>query len=341
MATIKIGLKAVFTCRQLYNNTRILQAHSYMCDFDPSYGYSSDQLFRVEPPAEPEDFVSFWRQRYRKAMRVDPVPSLEHNATEHPKFDCYDLHYHSTDGFEIGGWVISPRQGPVRRGVVVGHGYGGRDGPDFNVPIDDAVYFFPCFRGLSRSRLWPISDNPAYHVLHDIDRPERYILGGCVEDLWLAVSAMMRCFPETQGRIAYIGSSFGGGIGALALPWDSRILRAHLHVPSFGHHPLRLRLPTWGSAAAVQSYQRIHGSVQDTLSYYDAAVAARHIRIPVHVAAALADPVVAPPGQFSIYNALPEEKMLFLLDWGHSEYPAQAVQEDALNQDLREFFGAL
>lgn len=312
-----------------------------MFDFDPTYGYSLEQLLRVEPPAEPEDFAAFWRRRYRKAMQADPGRLLERNATEHLEFDCYDLHYRSTDGFDIGGWVAVPKQGPVRRGVIVGHGYGGRDGPDFNIPIADAAYLFPCFRGLSRSRRWPISDDPAYHVLHDIDRPERYILGGCVEDLWLAVSVMIGQFPQTAGHIAYLGSSFGGGIGALALPWDSRIQRAHLQVPSFGHHPLRLRLPTLGSAAAVQSYQRIHGSIQSTLSYYDAAVAARHIEIPVHIAAALADPVVAPPGQFSIYNALPKKKELFVLEWGHSEYPAQAEQESALNGAIREFFETL
>ncbi len=312
-----------------------------MFDFDPTYGYSLEQLLRVEPPAEPENFASFWWQRYSKALQEDPCQLLERNAMEHPEFECYDLHYRSTDGFEIGGWAIVPKHRSVQRGVIVGHGYGGRDGPDFNIPIADAAYLFPCFRGLSRSRRWPISDNPAYHVLHDIDRPEHYILGGCVEDVWLAVSAMLLQFPQTTGHIAYWGSSFGGGIGALALPWDARIQRAHLHVPSFGHHPLRLRLPSLGSASAVQLYQRFHGSIQATLSYYDAAVAACHIEIPVHVAAALADPVVAPPGQFSIYNALPREKRLFVLDWGHSEYPTQAEQEVDLNEELQEFFGTL
>ena len=72
-----------------------------------------------------------------------------------------------------------------------------------------------------------------------------------------------------------------------------------------------------------------------------AAVAALNIRIPVHVAAALADPVVAPPGQFSIYNALPRGKKLFLLDMGHSAYPRQAAQEKALLSELQDFFSDL
>jgi cephalosporin-C deacetylase len=125
----------------------------------------------------------------------------------------------------------------VTRGVIVGHGYGGRESPDFDLPIADAAFFFPCFRGLSRSRHWPISDNPSYHVLHHIDKRDKYILGGCVEDLWLAVSTIVKLFPTTVGHLAYLGISFGGGIGALALPWDNRIQRAHFNVPSFGNNP--------------------------------------------------------------------------------------------------------
>jgi len=136
-----------------------------------------------------------------------------------------------------------------------------------------------------------------------------------VEDLWLAVSSLLKLFPATAGHLAYLGSSFGGGIGALALPWDMRIQRAHFNVPSFGNHPLRLQLPTWGSAAAMQKYQREHGNILVTLNYYDAAIAAQSIQVPVHIAVALADPVVAPPGQFSIYNALRGKKNCLCLTW--------------------------
>lgn len=200
---------------------------------------------------------------------------------------------------------------------------------------------FPCFRGLSRSQQPSVSTDPYYHVLHDIDKPQQYIIGGCVEDLWLAVSALQLLFPAVRGHVGYSGISFGGGIGALALPWDERIQRAHLNVPTFGNQPLRLQLPTIGSGAAVQRYQQQHGNVMDTLQYYDAASAAGFIRQPVHVAAALFDPAVAPPGQFSIYNALPESSPLFVLEAGHFSYPQQAAQEQALLAELEVFFAQL
>lgn len=312
-----------------------------MTDFDPSYGYTLDRLLRIAPPPQPEGFAEFWQVRYARCIQLNPHSHLDRCGWSHPDFECFDLHYRSTDNIEIGGWGLIPKHGPVTRGVIVGHGYGGREGPDFHLPIPGAAFLFPCFRGLSRSRHWPISDDPKYHVLHDINNKDRYILGGCVEDLWLAVSALLQLFPSVTGHVAYLGISFGGGIGALALPWDGRIQRAHFNVPSFGHQPLRLQLPTWGSAASVQNYQREHGNILATLSYYDAAVAAKNITIPVHVAAALADPMVAPPGQFSIYNALPDRKQLFVLDQGHSDYPGQAMQEKALLAELQEFFSGL
>ncbi|NOT13688.1 MAG: deacetylase [Methylococcaceae bacterium] len=309
-----------------------------MYNFDPSYGYSLEKLLRIATPASPDNFAEFWQARYEKVMLLtSPYPRLKPSSQTHPNFECYDINYRSTNNYDIGGWLLIPKNGSIRRGIIVGHGYGGRDGPDFHLPIDNAAFLFPCFRGLSRSRRWPISDNPSFHVLHDIDKKDHYILGGCVEDLWLAVSVLLNVCPAVSGHIAYLGISFGGGIGALALPWESRIQRAHLNVPSFGNHPLRLQLPTLGSAAAVQAYQRERGNALATLAYYDAAIASRYTQAPVHVAAALADPVVSPPGQFSIYNALPPNKKLFLLDWGHADYAGQFEQQRALLSDLQEF----
>lgn len=312
--------------------------HAY--PFDPTYGYTLEEFLRIEPPEPPADFAAFWQARYDRAAAVRPEPRLGHVVEQH-RYAMRDLSFQSTGGFTIGGWVLAPLDRPIHRGLVVGHGYGGRDGPDFHLPVEDCALLFPCFRGLSRSRAPGVSAAPEWHVLHDIQDRNRYILGGCVEDLWLSVTVLEELFPETRGHIGYLGISFGGGIGALALPWDSRIRRAHLNVPTFGHMPLRLSLPTLGSGAAVSYYQRRHGNAIDTLRYYDAATAARFSAIPVHVAAARFDPFVAPPGQFAVYNALPEPKRLFVLDAGHCEYPGQAEQERQLWSDLRTFFEPL
>jgi len=309
--------------------------------FDPSYGYALEQLLAVAAPPEPPGFVPFWRGRFRRACEIDPFPKVVPSGIRHPRFQVFDLAYGSTDEITIKGWVAAPREAEVRRGFVLGHGYGGIAEPDLDLPLPDAAYVIPCFRGLSRSRQPTIPEDPSRHVLHDIDRRDRYILGGCVEDLWLAVSALLVLYPSAGGHLGYMGVSFGGGIGALAAPWDDRIQRIHMNVPSFGHQPLRLSLPTVGSAAAVRDYQHREGNALETLSFYDAAVAAGHIRQPAHVAAALFDPAVAPPGQFAIYNAIPGSKELFVLDAGHFDWPERAEQERRLKAKLRAFFAPL
>jgi len=314
-------------------------AHGF--SFDPSYGYTLETLLAVGCPQEPEDFVAFWQSRLKHALQIDPAARLTGSCGSRADFRVHDVRYLSTDGMVIGGWLLVPDQSEIRRGIVVGHGYGGRDAPDFHLPVSETVLLFPCFRGLSRSRRPDLPDNPALHVLNGIDTPERYILGGCVEDLWLGVSALLELYPQIEGHVGYMGTSFGGGIGALALAWDRRVQRGHLNVPTFGNQPLRLTLPTVGSGEALRGYAREHRNVMVTLRYYDAALAARHITSPVHLAAALFDPAVAPPGQFSIYNALRCPKRLFVLAAGHFDYPGRMEQETRLLEDLRDFFAPL
>ena len=61
----------------------------------------------------------------------------------------------------------------------------------------------------------------------------------------------------------------------------------------------------------------------------------------VHIAAALFDPFVAPPGQFAIFNSWLGEKSLFTLDAGHFDYPERVPQENALRIELLTFFNNL
>ncbi len=308
--------------------------------FDPSYGYNLERLLQVQAPAPPLDFVDFWQKRYAHSMTLNPQPTLTPLPAQ-AGFDIYNLRYNSTDKVTIQGWVAVPHAQVVTRAVIIGHGYGGCSAPEIKFSLPNAAFVFPCFRGLNRSELPRVSTQPEQHVLSGIDDPEHYILGGCVEDLWLAVSSILQLFPATYGHIGYAGISFGGGIGALALPWDLRIERAHLNVPTFGDQPLRLQLPTVGSGEGVRRYQAKYGNVMSTLQYYDAASAARFIHQPMHIAAALFDPVVAPPGQFAVYNALEHEKYLFVLDAGHFDYPQQTQQAQALKQELEAFFHEL
>jgi len=316
-----------------------LQPFKHNYPFDPCYGYSQDDLLAVGAPDGPEDFYAFWTKRYLRAMEMDPKPVIKPLGRVKKGWRTHDLSYQSTDGVKIGGWCLTPADGPVEKVLVILHGYGGRVAPDYHWEFEKTALLFPCARGIGRSPHRPISANPMWHVLHDIQNPDLYVHGGCVADVWLGVGAALGLFPQAEGRIGLIGASFGGGIGTMALAWDRRIARAHFSVPSFGNQPLRLKLKTTGSGAAVQSmHKRKPAIVERTLGYFDAAIAARWVTVPVHFGCALFDPMVAPPGQFAIHNAVRSEKRLFTLRAGHFEYPGQGSDERAMLQEVHEFF---
>jgi cephalosporin-C deacetylase len=131
-----------------------------------------------------------------------------------------------------------------------------------------------------------------------------------------------------------MGGSFGGGIGAMALAWDSRFKSGFLSVPSFGNHPLRVTLPCTGSGESVRNYYQDHPEVLDVLAYFDSATHARRIGIPVLCECALFDPAVPPPGQFAVYNALAGPKELTVRQAGHFTYLAEADDNQRLRATL-------
>jgi len=306
--------------------------------FDPTHGYSIEQLLTVEAPLPPADFEDFWRARYERTLRIAPKLKLRDTGQDVASWRVFEISYSSTDRVRVKGWLLLPLGAAPRRGFVIGHGYSGREAPDTHLPFPDAALLFPCARGLGRTHHGTISNNPMWHVLHDIHDRNRYVLGGCVEDLWQGVSALLRMCPEVTGHVGYLGISFSGGVGALALPWDDRVQRAHLNVPTFGNQPLRLELGSIGSAASVQRFARRHPRVRETLAYFDAATAARYLRQPVHCACAPFDPAVAPAGQFSIYNAIPGPKSLFTLTAGHHAYSDQGKEEQELLREIDNYF---
>lgn len=229
-----------------------------------------------------------------------------------------EIEFDAWGGRRIGGWLLRPTHGSAAVGVVMGHGYGGRSAPAalpaFGWP---AAVLQVCMRGFHRSAFADLPVAAAEHVVHGIEGRETYLHRGCTTDIWAAATALLEVEPQIVGSLCYWGESFGGGIGAMALPWDQRFRRAFLDIPSFGHHPLRLTLPCCGSGEAVGRYYANHPEVAEVLRYFDAAVHARHIICPTMIAAACFDPAVPPPGQFAVYHALRCERELFVRQYAH------------------------
>jgi cephalosporin-C deacetylase len=309
--------------------------HSF--SFDPTYGYDETTLLAVTAPSEPEGFCSFWRATYTQTLAT-PL-NLEHREMQSsdPAVAKFEVEFDGLGGARVGAWLTVPRNG-YSRGVVVGHGYGGREGPDDRIPGPPAAAIFPCARGFNRSRASGIPDSALSHVLHGIESRESYIHRMCAADLWSAASALLHLYPRARQCLQYQGTSFGGGLGAIALPWDHRFCKAVLDVPSFGNHPVRVKLPCVGSGEAVRLLYLQRPEVLSVLSYFDAAIAARHIHIPTLVGCALFDPAVPPPGQFSVFNCLSGPRRLFVRPASHFDYPQDTAMNEAFFTQANAWF---
>jgi cephalosporin-C deacetylase len=306
--------------------------------FDPTYGYDLSQLMRVPAPGGPVDFASFWQATHELAAAIPLRLSTREIDSKPDGPRIYEVEFNSWGNFRTGGWVTIPREGKVRRGFVISHGYGGREAPDLALPVGEAAAIFPCARGFHRSACAGIPGDGSQHVLIGIESREKYVHRGCAAEIWAALRALLEFVPETGKRLDYIGGSFGGGIGALMLPWESRFRSAYLAVPSFGNHPLRVTLPCTGSGESVRKYYQKRPEVLDVLAYYDSATAARHIRVPVLFSCALFDPAVPPPGQFAVYNGVPGTRKLVVRQAGHCEYPGQVEDDGVLDASVRAWF---
>mgnify|MGYP006274748811 CR=1 FL=1 len=284
---------------------------------------TESELLAVRPPdTEPSDFAAFWRATHAAAMDIDPKPAIRPIWSPDPGIRVFEVHYTSYGGERIGGWMTVPED--PRAALVVGHGYGGRTWFEMEHSGRGFATFFPCIRGFGLSVSSVIPWTKAQHVVHGIEHKDSYVLRGCVADLWLASTVLLDYLSGvTAGKtlaLAYIGGSFCGGLGALMLPWDERVRAAYLRHPTFGHHLIRLQIPSGGSAESVRLYALDHPEVREVLAYYDAATAAKRITIPTLCAPALSDPKVTPLGQFAVANALRNSE-LFTLPVGHAAGP--------------------
>lgn len=306
--------------------------------FDPTYGCDAAALRAIRPPAEVADFGAFWQATYAETRAVPAAVTLEAVTDTHPTHRVRGIAFTTLGGHRVGGWLLEPRTDVPARGLVIGHGYGGRSDPGTGWLPADAVALLPCAPGFHRSARADLPDVAHRHVIHGIAHRDTYLIRFCVASLWSAASVLLDLHPQLAGRLYFHGGSFGGGLGALAVPWDDRFQAACLEVPTFGHHPWRLRCPCVGSGEAVRSYQAAHPEVVDVLAYYDAAVAATRARVPLIGVPAFFDPAVPPPGQWAVINGWAGPVDVCPITAGHFDNPHAVAEYRSQREAMRARF---
>lgn len=297
--------------------------------FDGSFGFTLDTLREVPPIAPPRGFEARWRDWRERARAVDAAPVVLSSTTVDDR-ELSLIELSGVDGVRLRAWFVATSDGAAARvGVVHGHGYGGRDAVDLRRVPAYAAAVFPVARGLGALNIdvGAPQDREA-HVLQGLAQPDEYVIGLCARDLWLAAAALIALAGDMP--LYYVGESLGGGLGALAVPWDERFVGATLIVPTFGQYDARLAVPCLGSGEFQRAWVLRHPEAREQLRLFDASTSALFFRIPVRVEAALWDQNVPPQGQFAVANAVPKVERA-ILPAGHAEYPGvESVTSDAV-----------
>ncbi|MDF3129490.1 acetylxylan esterase [Kiritimatiellaeota bacterium B1221] len=309
-------------------------------DFDPTYGHTVTDLQAIDYVDEaPADFAEFWQGLHAKAMAVPLELEVEEDLPLEGGFRCQLVRYRVWPDYRVGAWVIFHEEHPRPDfGVVMGHGYGGREAPEVSFARKDRIVIFTVAPGfhISQDDRLPLND-AGKHVVYGIESRERYLLAACAATIWRGVDVLTELTQGSVKRFHYHGWSFGGGMGALSVPWESRFESAELGHVTFANHPFRLRNECVGSGAAVRERWLKDPSIEETLVYYDAAFSVRHLKIPTLFGCSCFDPAVPPPGQWSAANSHPGPSRATAFPVGHFAYahPQSAEAEQTHAQNLK------
>lgn len=303
--------------------------HSF--PFDPTQGYDHAALQRVEPPGEePSDFDAFWKDLRERTEKASLEPVWIEEPCGQDGFRLLRLTYGIGQNFRSAAWLTLPEDAEsIRAGLVASHGYDGRASVEPGLYRPGFAVVLPVAPGFHISADPRLPHNEANrHVVHGIETPQTYVLGLCAAAIWKSLDAAQAVVGRELKRWHYCGWSFGGGMGALALPWEPRVQSAEIGQPTFGHHPLRLQQPSTGSSHAVRERFLRDPEILRTLAYFDAATAIQRLTIPVAFACALFDPAVTPPGQFAVANAHRGPKRISAFLTGHFEWSGPNLAEE-------------
>jgi cephalosporin-C deacetylase len=306
---------------------------------DPSFGYTIQDLLTIDPlPQLPAGGEEYWRSRYQRALNTAPQVEWEGDEVVGKRYIRRVVRFSSSDGRRLGAWLMIPSDREVKRLLVAGHGYGSVT-PPLDLMFEKTACLHFCSRGFADLARFPdLPAEVAGHVVHGIEERDQYMHGWCAEDVWCTVNALLQLYPDPSLPLYYWGGSFGGGIGAMAVPWDLRIKAAYLEVPSFGNHPVRLQHPCTGSGEFVRQKYLKNPRVAETLSWFDAAATMAYARNPVLFGCAILDPAVPPFGQFSVWHAHPGKKKLIVLPGGHLEYPGMVECMTRRMEEVKQWF---
>ncbi len=279
-------------------------------------------------PNPPEGFEAFWSSL---AVAAEAFPlSFEIREQDQIAHDGHHVRlvdFQGRDGV-LHGWVATPRHevkaspgflwlAPYSRWSMLPNEYGTRAGLSslsFNFFGEDAFHeeVYTPKRG---------------YFAEGVESPESWIFGRMAFDAIVAGRVLAALDEVDEGRIGVSGMSQGGGMSIwLGAVWP--VVKAVVaEMPFLGGMDWVLgqnrpfRYPLKELTDVMQSSAEMGEKVRRTVSFFDTVNLAAHCRVPTRVTLGLKDPAVRPEQARAVFAALPGEKEIEELDWGHDWHP--------------------
>lgn len=280
------------------------------------------------PYSVPEDLSSFWNGVAEEAFKAP----LEMTRSVSNDFDLQGFRVETLSfvgilGNRIHGWIAVPdgvRHAPgllwippYGRESVLPNSYSTRPGYvslSFNFHGESAFHQekYVIARG---------------YFADGADSPETWIFKTMFQNAVLASRVLQAQIEVDETKIGAMGISQGAGMSIWLGAWNPIIKSVCADLPFLGAVGDTLlnavyRYPLKEIRDFMDSIPIGEARVLNTLSYYDTVFQAQMAKVPVQVTLGLKDPACRPPTVREIYEAIPTEKRLLEIDWGHDYHPS-------------------
>ncbi len=284
------------------------------------------QVNAIRPTGSPpKDFDRFWRSAKAELIRipVDPIVELVQDSTIPDGCTNYKISLASTGGGRVHGWFTVPKgKGPFSTVLFV-PGAGVRRTSKATVFAKAGLAVL----SINVHGIEPDKEKEYYHNLStniykgddyfffNKKDPHRYYFYRVIQDCIRAVDFLQTREEVDSSKIGICGGSQGGFLSLITSALDKRIKAATLTVPAM----CDITGPLYGRHTYAVLEQGDGKKEIQALSYYDVALAASLINIPVQMGVGFLDNTCPPTAVYSAYNNLRGKKeMIHLPLKGHN-----------------------
>ncbi|MCW5935819.1 MAG: acetylxylan esterase [Fimbriimonadaceae bacterium] len=286
-------------------------------------------------PYPPEDFSSFWEDTVAEAL-AEPLDFRRSGSNDYLRkgFTIESFTFRGYGGTTRHGWLASPVGGhampafiwlpPYGRWSMPPNEYGTREGY-----TSISLNFF------GEGAFHEESYTPARgYFAEGAESPATWVFRRLFQDAVIAVR-ILEAQPEVdEGRIGAMGLSQGGGLAIWLAAWCHKVKAVAADFPFLSAMKWVMnqrvhRYPLKELADFRDSLPLGREVVAHTLAYFDTVNHATRCQVPTLVTLGAKDPAVKPEQVRAVYDALPGEKELAEIDWGHDWHESMVQRNKA------------